>query len=205
MRRLICLLALLTPSALKAQASMEDLQEIYERAGIEVDARREAIVPAEAERALAGDRSIDRAAAARAMQAIETTYRDAGLVGLGASDPDLNVFGIEQSGRIVIARFYLPVVGWPGAAADPTSAPYAATETAINAVLGEPLTTPVIEIVELAWESLATREPIATVPNTGSRVFAWGVPPDFVQIVVTTRPDCEPLRTNNWLARHLCP
>ena len=205
MKTFAVLLAVLAPMGVAAEASLEELQSIYARAGIEVETERQPIVPSEMERFFEDDRSIDPDAAARATRAFETTYRDAEFVGLGASDPGLGVFAIERDGAIAIARFFLPVVNWRGAASDPSSPPYAATQEAIEALLGEPLTVPVVEIVELAWDAALSRNAIAAVPNTEERVFAWGVPPDFVQIVVTTQPDCTPLPTNNWLARHLCP
>ncbi|MEL7465908.1 MAG: hypothetical protein AAFN79_17690 [Pseudomonadota bacterium] len=152
----------------------------------------------------AGYRSTAPAAVERLVAALETTYFGSEIGGLVAPGGAYSVTYLEKNQEIVLMRFFLNTVN--------------ATEdqgrewfSLVNEIMGDELSMSDEEILKRTWTVYSDpskrdfEHGWISLSNIENRAMAWGVPPDFVEIVVSVRTDCEFLPVRGWLARQLCP
>ena len=149
-------------------------------------------------------RSTGPKASDRLTEALEATYFGAEVGGLVAPSGAYSVTYLKKNEEFVLMQFFLSTV-------DATQAEVQEWLNLLKTVTNDELLLDDIEIVKRTWEIYldpSTRQfehPWVNLSNIENRAMAWGVPPDFVEVVVSARTDCEFLPGPGWLARHLCP
>ncbi|WP_415404478.1 hypothetical protein [Tateyamaria sp. SN3-11] len=146
--------------------------------------------------------------ARRFRTALEQRYQNAVVFSAFSKSNPVSLAWLESQGDIVLLRLFVNTVH-PQANAL-FSAPQD-FELWFSEVNGAPLTTSISALTSEVWEGYL--DPTKRVLSHGwvdasgidNRAMAWGVPPDFIEITVTTRPDCEFAPVPEWLVRQLCP
>lgn len=151
-----------------------------------------------------GYNSTDPAAVSRMIEALRTTYIGGTIKGnWGPNDP-YRVMYLEKDGGIVLIRLHLFTL----TASDSDRAEFF---TLVEAMMNEPLRQSGDETLKRVWRAYQNKEARQfshgweNLSQVENRAMAWGVPPDFLEIVVTTRTDCEFLPVKGWMARQICP
>lgn len=156
------------------------------------------------EQVRAGHGSTDPAAVERLIDALETTYFGFEVGGLTAPTGAYGVTYLADGERLVLIRFFLNNIR----ANDLESEEFF---DLVERVVDESLWDNGGEVLEDVWG--AHTDPgkrqfdhgWVSLSGIENRAMAWGVPPDFVEIVVTARTDCEFLPVRGWFPRQLCP
>ena len=149
-------------------------------------------------------RSTKPKVAERLIKALETTYFGAEVGGLVAPSGAYSVTYLKKNEELVLMQFFLATV-------DATETEVKEWLSLLKNVTNDELLLDGTEIVERTWEVYLdpTKREFehgwVNLSSIENRAMAWGVPPDFVEVVVSARTDCEFLPVRGWLARHLCP
>lgn len=152
----------------------------------------------------AGHGSTDPAAVERLIEALETTYFGFEIGGLTAPTGAYGVTYLADGERIVLIRFFLNTVR----ATDLEGAEFF---DLVERVVDEDLWENGGEVLEDVWGAYIDPDKRqfdhgwVSLSGQKNRAMAWGVPPDFIEIVVTARTDCEFLPVQGWFPRQLCP
>lgn len=141
---------------------------------------------------------------ARLLEAFETTYAGSELRTFGSHPDSINIQYLVKDGDIILVRLFWNTIS--RSTKDP------ADEIAlIEAIIGERFIEDPSQVVDEIWQSYLDPQKreyphgFVRLTEIENQVMAWGVPPDFIEVVLTTRPDCEFLPVRLWLSRQLCP
>lgn len=151
-----------------------------------------------------GYETVEPKAVERLIKALETTYFGSEFGTLVAPSSAYSIQYLKSDNEIVLMRFFLGTV-------QATEAEGKDWLNLLKDVMNDELVVADHEIAKRVWDSYldpTKREHESGFVNLASvenRAMAWGVPPDFIEIVVSSRPECEFLPVRGWLARQLCP
>ena len=150
-----------------------------------------------------GNSSTDERAVFRLIEALKTTYFGAEVGSYSKSDAAFNITYLKHKDEYILVRFFLSTVSVSGES----------QETFFNLlenVMGEPISGSGDQIVRQIWDSYIDETKRQydhgwiNLSETENRAMAWGVPPDFIEVVITTRTDCTFLAVKGWFARQIC-
>jgi hypothetical protein len=148
--------------------------------------------------------------AARFDKAFAKTYRGSAFFDTGNSDSPLSANWIEHDGKVILLRLF---ISFREVSDHETF--FRGFDAWLTNVMGEPVNRPLTEIARDAW---ARYEPLESNDNyvlhvangwinltsTPNRAMAWGLPDHYIEIVITTRPDCAFIADDKWYVRQIC-
>jgi|GEM_PF-4403217 len=156
------------------------------------------------EQVRSGHGSTDLAAVERLIEALETTYFGFEVGGLTAPTGAYGIGYLADGERLVLIRFFLNTIR----ATDLEREEFFGL---VERVVDENLWDDGSEVLEDVWGAYTDTSKRqfehgwVSLSEIENRAMAWGVPPDFLEIVVTARTDCVFLPVKGWFPRQLCP
>ena len=156
-----------------------------------------------------GNARTDPNAVDRLIEALETTYSDAQFRIFTSESAPFSVVILEKNGEAILVKLFLSTTA-ANFSEDEAKNDLGPFLEIVVAASKEPLRFSGKEFVSIIWGSYMDpdareyKHGWVSLSETEFKTMAWGVPPDFIEIVVTSRPDCEFLPVKGWLARQIC-